>query len=162
MSIDAKAFRQALGQFATGIAVVTGRDREGRPIGVTVNAFSSVSLDPPLVLFCLGRESASHPALVEGERFAVNVLARDQQGLSDRFAGKAADKFLGLDVDGGLGEVPLLRGCLARIECRREATHPGGDHDILVGRVERLAVNEGAGEPLLYFRGDYRHLGPTL
>jgi flavin reductase (DIM6/NTAB) family NADH-FMN oxidoreductase RutF len=161
MDFDAKDFRHALGRFATGIMVVTGVGRDGRPVGVTVNAFSSVSLDPPLVLFCLGRQASTYSALAEGERFAVNILAEDQRALSDRFAGKAEDKFAGLDYEQGAGGCPLLAGALGWLECRREATHDGGDHGIVVGRVEGLRAG-GDGRPLLYFRGAYRTLGPDL
>lgn len=161
MGFDARDFRHALGRFATGIMVVTGLGPDGRPVGVTVNAFSSVSLDPPLVLFCLGRQASTYGALAQGERFAVNILAEGQRTLSDLFAGKGEDKFAGIDYQAGLGGCPLLTGALGWLECRREATHDGGDHGIVVGRVERL-MGEGDGLPLLYFRGGYRSLGSPL
>lgn len=161
MTFDKKEFRRVLGRFATGVLVATGRNADGIPVGVTINAFSSVSLDPPLVLFCLGREASCYPALAEGSHFALNILAEEQRFLSDRFAAKGDDKFAGVAFRPGLGDCPLLDGCLAHIECRREATHPGGDHGIVVGRVERLVL-KGEGRPLLYFGGAYAGLGRTL
>ncbi|MGQ9369956.1 flavin reductase family protein [Azospirillum sp. A39] len=159
MTIDSRAFRNALGTFATGITVITTRCPDGTPVGVTVNSFSSVSLDPPLVLFCLGRESRSFDVLAHGTCFAVNVLAEEQQELSARFSrGDEQDRWEGIEVERWETGAPILRGCLANLDCTKEAVHDGGDHVILVGRVRRLGARE-AGNPLLYFRGGYARLG---
>jgi flavin reductase (DIM6/NTAB) family NADH-FMN oxidoreductase RutF len=153
--IDSKVFRDALGCFATGIAVVTSLEPEGTPVGVTVNSFSSVSLDPPLVQFCLGRAARSFDAFTRAPAFAVNVLAADQQDLSQRFSRRdLQERWEGVAWETWDTGVPLLRGCLAGIECDREALLDGGDHVIVLGRVRRLA-SHADGLPLLYFRGGY-------
>ncbi|MEN3164326.1 flavin reductase family protein [Tistrella mobilis] len=154
---DSRAYRSALGRFATGVTVVTCRDAAGRPAGLTVNSFTSVSLDPALVLWCLERTSPSLNAFTTSGHFAINVLDADQQPLSDLFADPEADRFAGLAVEDGLGGAPLLPGCLARFECALHALHDGGDHVILVGAVRRYA--ERPGNPLLYFSGEYRRVG---
>lgn len=161
MTFDSLAFRRALGSFATGVTVITAPDRNGEHRGVTVNSFSSVSLDPPLVLFCLDKGALSFTCLTEAERFAVNVLRGGQHDLSVRFSRAAADKWEGVDFELWPGEVPVLRGCLANLLCRREALYEGGDHTIIVGRVERLEAAE-EGDPLVYFQGNYRGIGPLL
>lgn len=146
-------FRQLLGRFATGVAVLTARDAAGEPAGMTVNSIASVSLDPPLLLVCIERAAAAHDALVAAEHFAVNVLAEDQEELSRRFAGPEQARFDGVGYVEGSGGVPLLDGTVARIECERDAVHPGGDHSILVGRVVGGTSSED--RPLLYYRGGY-------
>jgi len=161
MTFDSVTFRRALGNFATGVTVVTARDASGTNRGITVNSFSSVSLDPPLILFCLDKEALSVDCLSVAERFAVNVLREEQHGLSVRFSMAAADKWDGVAYDLWPGEVPVLRGCLANLLCRRENLYEGGDHLIIVGRVERLqTVEEGA--PLVYFQSGYRTIGPGV
>lgn len=151
-----RALRDALGAFATGVTVVTALDPEGRAIGMTVNSFNAVSLDPPLILWSLSLASPNLEAFRRAGRFAVNVLAEDQQALSERFAQRNSDKFAGIDWRGGLGGTPLLAGCCAVLECRNEAQHAGGDHLIFIGRVERFARQERA--PLLFHGGRYRVL----
>lgn len=159
MIIDPRAFRDALGCFATGITVVTTLCPDGHHVGVTVNSFSSVSLDPPLVLFSLGRASHAFDFFVNGPAFAVNILADDQEFLSGRFSRRdLQDRWEGVGVERWDTGVPILTGCLANIECDREAVHDGGDHAIIVGRVRRL-VSRVEGKPLLYFRGRYAALG---
>jgi flavin reductase (DIM6/NTAB) family NADH-FMN oxidoreductase RutF len=159
MTIDPRAFRNALGCFATGITVVTTTCPDGHPVGVTVNSFSSVSLDPPLVLFSLGRASQAYEFFVQGAAFAVNILAADQEDLSGRFSRRdLQERWDGVGVERWDTGVPILTGCLATIECDRHAVHDGGDHAIIVGRVRRLASTE-TGKPLLYFRGSYAQLG---
>jgi flavin reductase (DIM6/NTAB) family NADH-FMN oxidoreductase RutF len=155
---DTRAFRNALGHFATGIAVVTTLGREGQPLGLTVNSFNSVSLDPPLILWSLARHLPLRPDFEACEHYAVNVLAEDQQWLSRRFAGREADKFAGVVVDLGLGGVPLLAGCCARFECRNTVRHPGGDHLVFISEVLRFDRAERA--PLLFHGGAYRGLAP--
>jgi len=156
--IENRQFRQALGQFATGVTIVTALDGEGRAIGVTASSFNAVSLDPPLVLWSIGKSAYSYPAFARAGHFAVHVLDAGQRSLSDRFAQAATDKFAGLDVGCGLGEVPLLPGCLAVFECATEHRYEGGDHLILVGRVLRMDVAHGATQPLLFHRGRYAEL----
>jgi flavin reductase (DIM6/NTAB) family NADH-FMN oxidoreductase RutF len=153
---DALALRQALGEFATGVTVVTARDASGRPVGITVNSFASVSLDPPLVLWSLGRQSPLHEVFGNCTHWAVNVLAADQQALSERFSQADTDRFAGLEWKVGAGDTPLLAGCSAWFECRSEAHHPGGDHLILVGRVENFRRETKA--PLIFHGGRYREL----
>lgn len=158
MSFDSLAFRRALGCFATGVTVVTARDAGGRNRGITINSLSSVSLEPPLVLFCLDRATPSFAGFLETPLFAVNVLRASQLDLSVQFATAAADKWDRVGFDLWPGDLPVLQGCLATLACRRDAVHEGGDHVIIVGRVERLAVAEGD-EPLIYFQSSYRTVG---
>ncbi len=150
---DARDFRLALGSFATGVTVVTARAGDGRLAGLTANSFASVSLDPPLVLWSLSRRAPSLGVLLAATHFAIHVLAEDQHPLSVRFASPAADKYAGLDVSEGLGGAPLLGGVAALFECRRRATHDGGDHVIFLAEVERYTHAERA--PLLFHRGRY-------
>ncbi len=158
MTIDSRAFRNALGCFATGVTVVTTLCPDGHHVGVTVNSFSSVSLDPPLVLFSLGRASHAYDFFVEGKAFAVNILAADQEALSGRFSRRdLQDRWEGVGVERWDTGVPILSGCLANIECDKETVYDGGDHAIVVGRVRRLR-STAEGEPLLYFRGNYAEL----
>ena len=157
-NLDSRALRDALGRFATGVAIVTTRDAQRRPVGVTANSFSSVSLDPPLVLFSLARRAYSRSAFESFAAFAVNVLARGQHVLSSRFAAALADKWSGVEYDEGATGCPVLPGALAVFECALHAVHDGGDHVILVGRVVRLQA-AGDGEPLLFWRGAYRAVG---
>lgn len=150
---DPRQFRSALGHFATGVTIVTTRGTEGEPVGVTVNSFASVSLDPPLILWSLAKNSYSVPAFTAARHFAVHVLASSQQALSDRFARAASDKFSGLELGAGIGDTPLLDGCATVFECSTEHRYDGGDHLILVGRVQRYDVHDRA--PLLFYRGRY-------
>ena len=153
-TLDSRAFRAALSSFATGVTVVTARGPDGAPVGVTVNSFSSVSLDPPLVLWSLDRRALSLPVFEAAGHFAVHVLSAEQAHLSDRFATRgASDKFEGVDWSEGIGGVPLLPGIAARFECRRHAAHDGGDHRIYLGRVLRFENNGDA--TLAFQRGAY-------
>ena len=154
---DSRTLRDALGCFATGVTVVTTIDARGEPVGLTANSFTSVSLDPELLLVCLAKSAASLAAFQAAERFAVNVLHIGQQPVSNRFASRGADKFADTDVEIWEGGVPILKGSLASFECDRYAMHDGGDHEILIGRVRRVRY-EPQRDPLLYFRGKYRRL----
>lgn len=154
---DARTFRDALGCFATGVTIVTAMSPDGHPIGLTANSFTSVSLDPPLLLVCIATNAGSASILKGADRFAVNVLQIGQQMTSNRFAGKGLDRFAETDWQLGQFGTPLINGSLSSFECEREAVHDGGDHFILVGKVER-AVFEPRRDPLLYFRGKYRRL----
>lgn len=157
MSVDSRTFRRALGCFASGVTVVTTlHPQGGKPAGVTVSAFSSLSLDPPLVLFCLGEKTSCLGAFLEHGHFAINILAENQRDVSIRFASRGEDKWQGVAWEAGAGGVPVLPGCLATLECTLESALDGGDHKILIGRVVNLRYQEG-GPPLLYFRGAYMH-----
>lgn len=155
---DSKAFRQACGQFLTGVTVVTALLPDREPIGFTANSFTSVSLDPPLVLVCVDRKITSHGAFRPGGAYAVHVLAADQEELSARFARGGTDKFAGLTWKPGLGGLPLLEGALAVLQCRIVHTYEGGDHTIFVGRVEAMDVSDVGAAPLGFFRGRYVRL----
>lgn len=154
---DPRAFRNALGGFATGVCIVTAQADTGRPVGMTINSFSSVSLDPPLVLWSIGRTSPSFPVFTTAGHWAINVLAEDQKALSNTFATPAENKFNGIDWHPGLGGAPLLPGTVARFECVTEHLYDGGDHVILVGRVGAF-THDGDRAPLLFAAGRYGHL----
>lgn len=151
-----RRFRNSLGMFATGITVVTTRTPAGVPIGLTVNSFNSVSLEPPLIVWSLSNDLPSRPLFEGCEYYAINVLAEDQAELSQRFASRAEDKFIGLEFDTGAGGVPLLRGCCARFQCRNTVRHEGGDHVVFISEVVDFDRAERA--PLIYFGGAYRQL----
>ncbi len=152
--VNEAAFRQALSRFATGITVVTTGLADGSMRGITVNAFASVSLDPPLVLYCLGKSAFHFDAFANAESFAVNILAEEQGGLSNRFAGEGADDASDLSLGEMVTGSPILPGCLAVLDCTTEQRHDAGDHLIVVGRVQALETRAD-GEPLLYFRSRY-------
>jgi flavin reductase (DIM6/NTAB) family NADH-FMN oxidoreductase RutF len=147
-------FRKAMGSFAAGVTVVT-TCHEGRLVGTTVSAFSSVSLDPPLVMVCLKRDSRTLAALSQARTFCVNILSVEQGDLAHRFAKSGADdRFALTAVEAGVCGAPVLAGCAAAVECELHAAHDGGDHEILVGRVLRVVVDE-AKAPLVYVRGGF-------
>ena len=152
-NVDAKQFRQALGSFTTGVTVVTTRGTEGEDVGLTANSFNSVSLDPPMVLWSLDRKSSSAAAFMAAEHFAVHILASDQEHVSNQFAKRGVDRFAGLAVERGHGEVPLLDGCSARFECRTSYRHDGGDHVIFVGEV--VSFDSFGRAPLVFHGGNY-------
>lgn len=154
---DARTFRDALGCFATGVTIVTAVAPDGTPIGLTANSFTSVSLDPPLLLVCIANNAGSAEVLRNASHFAVNVLQIGQQPTSNRFAGKGEDRFAATPWQAGEGGAPVLLGSLASFECKPHAINDGGDHFILVGAVLK-ATYEPRRDPLLYFRGKYRRL----
>ncbi|TRZ68512.1 MAG: flavin reductase [Rhodocyclaceae bacterium] len=155
---DPRDFRNALGSFATGVAVVTAQDGSGELTGLTVNSFASVSLDPPLVLWSLSLFTPALAVFRHCSHYAINVLAADQLELSNHFAKTGDDqrRFAELQFDRGLGGAPLLRDCCAWFECRNETRHDGGDHLIFVGRVENYRYEDRP--PLLFQGGQYRWL----
>ncbi len=158
MSIDQRAFRDAMGCFASAVTVITTTTKDGHPVGVTVNSFNSVSLDPPLVLFCLGRESTNFDHYLASGRFTVNILRQGQDNISNGFASDGANFFQTMDNDvSNLGN-PLVPDALAMFDCETEAVHDGGDHVILIGRVKELTFDT-EGDPLLYYRGRYSAVG---
>jgi flavin reductase (DIM6/NTAB) family NADH-FMN oxidoreductase RutF len=154
---DPRTLRDALGCFATGVTVVTCLDEAGKPVGLTANSFTSVSLDPPLLLVCLAKEAASAPALLAAPNFAVNVLQTGQQPASIRFSTRDEDRFGTTPWSCGEAGAPILKDSLGVFECERFAVYDGGDHHILVGRVVKASFDAGL-DPLLYFRGRYRRL----
>jgi flavin reductase (DIM6/NTAB) family NADH-FMN oxidoreductase RutF len=156
MAIERNELRRVMGHFATGVTVVTTRDVDGKPYGLTANAVCSVSLTPPLLLICVDKSAESHPALQRSRLFAVNVLALDHEDLSRRFAVSGGDKFVDVPHRAGITGAPLLEGVLATAECRVVAVHDAGDHTIYIGEVEH--VDATGGDPLLFFRGQYRRL----
>lgn len=147
VAVSPKDFREALARWASGVTVVTARDAHG-PVGMTAASFSSLSLEPPLVLVCVAHEAMSHDGLVGAEGFVVHVLGRDQQHLSERFAEVGSEKFAAIEDERGPFDAPLLPLGVARIACARESLLRGGDHTILVGRV--VATDLGDAEPLVY------------
>jgi 3-hydroxy-9,10-secoandrosta-1,3,5(10)-triene-9,17-dione monooxygenase reductase component len=161
MSLDAASFRRALGQFATGVTVVTTRDGAGHPLGLTVSAFCSVSLHPPLVLVCIDHRSEANAAMRESGLFAVNVLAEGQEDVSRRFAAPGRAKLKDFELHEGKHGLPLVPGALAHVECRVRSFHDEGDHAVWVGEVRTLSAHPG--RPLLYHAGEYRRLaeGPA-
>ena len=151
--VSADDFRNALSRFPSGVNVVTTKDAAGRPHGITVSAFCSLSLSPPLVLICIEGTTASHNAFAQSGVFVVNILKESQQTLSEQFAAPAVDKFEDVEFRSGIEGVPVLIDALASLECRLKHTYDGGDHTIYVGEVE--TVNLSDGDPLIYFQGDY-------
>ena len=154
---DPRTLRDALGCFATGVTVVTCVDESGAPAGLTVNSFTSVSLDPPLLLVCLAKPAASSAALVAASHFAVNVLQTGQQPASIRFSTRDQDRFGTTSWSTGEAGAPILKDSMGVFECERYAVHDGGDHHILIGQVVK-ATFDAQLDPLLYFRGSYRRL----
>jgi flavin reductase (DIM6/NTAB) family NADH-FMN oxidoreductase RutF len=160
-ALDGREFRNALGWFATGVTVITTRSAEGELIGFTANSFTSVSLDPPLVLFSLNRQAQSLPIFEGCAHFAVNILAEHQAELSSRFATASHEKWQGVAVETWENGCPILADALANFECAVHAVHEGGDHRIFLGRVLRMQARND-GQPLLFSRGGYRRLGVPL
>lgn len=156
---EAAELRLAAGHFATGVTVVTTRDEDGESYGLTVNAITSLSLEPPLFLICVDKTTDTLPSLLESRVFAINVLAHDQEAISRVFATKGNDKFAGIGYHTGETGAPLIDDTLVTIECRITDTYPGGDHVVILGRVERFEVNDKS-EPLLFYRGGYAGLLP--
>lgn len=159
MSFDERRFRDALGMFPTGVAIVTAVTDQGTRIGMTVSSFNSVSLAPPLVLFSIARRANSFAAWSAVERYAINVLSQEQEQLSNRFARPLGDKWAGVVVLDGETGVPILANSLAAFECETYARYDGGDHEIVVGRVASFRVSPHRQDlPLLFFGGRYRRL----
>ncbi len=153
--LDSRRFRQVLGRFATGVVAITALDPvNGEPCGLAANSFTSVSLDPPLVAFCVAHTSSSWPRVRGAKVLTVNVLAEHQQPVCAQMAAKGGDKFAGLRWTGSPGGNPVLDGSLAWMDCSVEAEHPAGDHMIVVARVLQLDTHADGG-PLLFFRGGY-------
>jgi flavin reductase (DIM6/NTAB) family NADH-FMN oxidoreductase RutF/DNA-binding IclR family transcriptional regulator len=156
--IDPLALRHCLGSFVTGVTVITALDEKRQPIGITANSFNSVSLDPPLIVWSLRTNARSFPVYSKARRFVVNILAKDQIDISNRFAKSGPDRFDGIAVTPGIDGVPLIDGCAAHLECRTEASYPGGDHLLFLGRVERIANH--IRRPLAFGAGKYMVVHP--
>lgn len=152
-AFDSRELRKVLGSFVTGVTVITALDAQGKPHGLTANSFSSVSLDPPLILWSQSLAAPSHPVFRDADRFVVNILADDQVDISNRFARGSQDKFAGLHTEPGIAGVPLIPGCSAYLECRRVNSFPGGDHMVFLGEVERIA--HAGRQPLVFGGGRY-------
>jgi flavin reductase (DIM6/NTAB) family NADH-FMN oxidoreductase RutF len=152
-SFSQRQLRDAFGEFATGVTVVTAVRPDGEPVGVTANSFSSVSLEPPLLLWCLASGSSGAPAFAPGATFAVHVLAHEQRDLALHFARRIADKFADEPPPRAQHEPPHLEGALCRFDCRVHAVHPGGDHLIVVGEV--LSLSREPGAPLAFYAGHF-------
>lgn len=148
--IEARDFRRALGAFPTGVTIVTARSPDGADVGLTVNSFNSVSLDPPLILWSLAKSSVSMQAFEDAETFVIHVLAASQEELATRFATRNVDRFAGLDIARGNGGAPLIPGCAALFECRKAHLYEGGDHVIFVGEVLEFDRSD---KPVLAFHG---------
>lgn len=159
--MDHRQFRHTLGQFATGVVVIMTRGPEG-PHGMTANSLTSVSLDPPQVLFCVNTAARTRTLVREVPRFTVSILSERQEALSRLFADPhpASDPLIGVPHSPGIDGIPILNEALAFLDCRVTAIHPAGDHDIVVGTVEDLGILH-PGLPLLYFAGRYRRLNPA-
>jgi flavin reductase (DIM6/NTAB) family NADH-FMN oxidoreductase RutF/DNA-binding IclR family transcriptional regulator len=153
--VGATDFRRVLGHYPTGVAVVTGRQSDGTPVGMVVGTFTSVSLDPPLVGFLPDRGSRTWPQIAESGRFCVNVLSADQENVCRAFFTKTADRFQVHSPEDAPSGSPRLKGAAMWVDCDIDTVFPVGDHDMVVGRVRNLGVPEGAGLPLLYLRGGY-------
>ncbi len=146
-----------MGHFATGVTIITTFNRAGQMHGLTANAFTSLSLVPPLCLICVDKKAESYPSFEESKVFTVNILKDDQELLSRKFAVSGGEKFAGVAYRLGANRAAILDGVIAWLECRVIAAHDGGDHTIYVGEIEEAETREG--KPLMFFRGGYRELG---
>lgn len=153
MPIDDATFKLAMSHFASGVTVVT-TEYQGKPFGMTVASFASLSLHPPLVLICIEKSVKTHDAIAAAGKFGVSILGSDQAEISTRFASRREDKFEGINVQRGPDGMPLIAGALTNIECRLYQQFPGGDHSIFVGEITDVQTREG--QPLIYFRQAYR------
>lgn len=157
-AVDEAVFRQVCGHFATGVTVITAMDGD-EPVGMAANSFTSVSLDPPLVLFCAGKTSTTWPRIEAAGVYAVNILARDQEDVSRKFAAKDDDRFGGVGWRTAATGSPILDGALAFLDCTIAAQHDAGDHVLVMGRVVEMGVEREAA-PLVFFRGGYADPAP--
>jgi flavin reductase (DIM6/NTAB) family NADH-FMN oxidoreductase RutF/DNA-binding IclR family transcriptional regulator len=151
--VDARELRNVLGNFVTGVTVITTLTPDGKAHGLTANSFSSVSLDPPLILWSQSLSAPSYPVFRDAERFAISILADDQVDISNRFARGGIEKFEGVRTRPGIGGIPLIEDCVATLECAKVTSYPGGDHVVFIGRVERM--DSAARRPLAFGGGKY-------
>jgi flavin reductase (DIM6/NTAB) family NADH-FMN oxidoreductase RutF len=155
MPVDDAQFKLAMSHFASGVTVVT-TEQEGTVYGMTVAAFSSLSLHPPLVLICIEKSVRTHEAIAAAGKFGVSILSQSQSDVSNRFASRGEDKFSGIATHRGTSGVPLIDGAITTLECSLREQFPGGDHSIFVGEV--VAIETAEGVPLVYYRSGYREL----
>jgi len=155
-TIDPQAFRSALGAYATGVTVITTRDRDGNNVGMTASSFTSLSLDPPLILWSIDKRTGCFDVFNEAEHFAIHVLKDSQEELSNHFAGRGFDKFKDIASTEGVGGAPILADYSACFQCSTEHRYEGGDHIIIVGRV--LSFEEHPSKPLIFCQGKYAHI----
>jgi len=159
MTVDPAAFRDAMSRFASGVTIVTARNESGEPWGFTASAFSSLSLEPPLILVCLDKRADSHPVFARADTFAISILTHGQDDLAMKFATRGADKFGGLEVvTGKVTGLPLIPDAHVHLECRIHDRLPGGDHTILVGEV--LSAASGDQPPLLHYNRTFGRFHP--
>ena len=156
MAITNEEFRASLGRFASGVTVVTTKDGAGELHGLTVSAFCSVSMNPPLILVCIQKTTGSYHAFEESKVFVVNILSESQKDISNQFAFKHEDKFAGISYQKGIEDLPVLDDCLVNLECQLKHSYDGGDHTIFVGEIVKTTVRDG--KPLSYFHGNYHQL----
>ncbi len=156
MTVDQHAFRAVLGRFSSGVTVVTVLDAASVDHGMTVSAFCSVSLNPPLVLICVDHEASLYESICKATDFTVNILSEGQEALARRFAGPDPDRFEGIGFSRGANGIAILNDVLGHIQCKVVERRPTGDHDVIIGEVEEVAADEG--RPLLYYRGGYAQL----
>ena len=155
MTLDSTDFRKIMGDFATGVTVVTTLGGEGNPYGVTVNSFTSVSLEPMLVLVCLDNHLKGLPLFLKQKVFAINILSQKQQHISEYFATSVPDRSKYLELRGEVTGAPIIKGCLGHLECSLSTCYPGGGHQILIGKVLGGKLSSETHRPLLYFGGGY-------
>jgi len=156
MPIERNELRRVMGHFATGVTIITTVSKDGVPFGLTANAFTSVSLDPPLLLISVDKKAESFPHFEESKAFTVNILGDEQESLSRKFAVSGGDKFHGVAYRMGANGVPILEGTLAYLECKLYAVYDGGDHTLFLGEIEQAETREV--KPLIFYRGGYRSL----
>lgn len=159
MTVDARKLRDAMGCFATGITVISTMGSGGAPVGMTVNSFSSVSLEPPLVLFSLARDASRIQDFIDAKVFAINILRQNQEEISSQFASSGGDPFPNTGFELADNGCPIVPGCLASFECRAEKVFDGGDHHIFLTRVSKIGSDQD-GAPLIFFRGRYTQIAP--
>lgn len=161
MSFDKNDFRLCMGHFATGITVITTNTSENKPCGMTVNSFSSLSLEPPLILFSVDKKASNYDNLTSCREFAVSILAESQKNISSTFANPSSINWHEISYKDGKNGSPIINGCLAYIECLNENLYEGGDHTIIIGRVTDMQIAPQE-QPLIYFKGKYRKIGDIL
>jgi flavin reductase (DIM6/NTAB) family NADH-FMN oxidoreductase RutF len=156
MAISNDEFKSSLGKFASGVTVVTTKDNDGNLHGLTVSAFCSVSMNPPLILVCILKTTGSYSSFEESKRFVVNILEESQQNISNNFASHSDDKFSGQNYELNENGLPILADCLVNLECNLKHSYDGGDHTIFVAEIEKTTVRDG--KPLIYSQGKYRQI----
>lgn len=154
--MDKRLQRDIAGRFATGVTVITFLNQQGKPVGMTANSFTSLSLEPPLLLFCIDKSASLYDDMMKTEAFAVNILSKEQEALSRQFSKKEIDRFAGVKYSTGMLGTPILEGILAHFECKTYKFYEGGDHMIVIGEIVNGHYRDG--EPLLFYCGKYKSL----